>query len=438
MKKIQTLLTLVLLGVFLTCAAPTWAQASATDAPYILVFDRDNLPAAVEKLVLNAGGELLFWFPEVGIAAARANDANFASVVMLDVSVTDVGAAGRWSVPQTVMFSPEFDEPTEADIYYDAFQWDIRRVGADGAWDDGVSGSHDTVVAVLDTGIDASHPDLAPNVIFEACMQLAGPCAPGTYTHWHGTHVAGTVAAAFDGGKAVGVGPNLGLAAYQIFEPGGAGAYDPVIFWAVLNAASQGFDVINMSLGGYYWFPQTGGDGAAVWTAWNRVMNYATQMGVTIVASAGNGGADVNGALYHIPGDIPSVINVSATGIQPEPIFPQADFYDIPASYTNFGAAVDITAPGGECGDYCIWPYPGWYYYILSTMPGGGYAFAGGTSMASPHVAGAAGLVKDANPGLNARQVKAILKRSADKIGSRQLFGSGMLNVQDAVKAASK
>jgi subtilisin family serine protease len=251
--------------------------------------------------------------------------------------------------------------------------------------------------------------------------------------------VAGTVAAAFDGGRTVGVGPNLGIAGYQVFEDGGAGAWDGPIWWAIMDAADKGYEVINMSLGGYGFFDHTQGAGAAAWTAWNRVINYATKRGVTVVASAGNDGLDMNGSIHHIPGDLPGIINVAATGIQPFPVFPFEGFYDIQAFYSNFGAPVTLSAPGGDCGEEggCSGVPPSgypfyWHYFVFSTYPGG-YAWAAGTSMATPHVAGAAALIMDENPGIKPFAVRSILMETADDLGDRQIFGHGMLDVFEAV-----
>jgi subtilisin family serine protease len=445
MKKRYTIFILAILSIFLAFAAPVTAQANTAEAPFTIVFDRDNLPADVEGLVAVAGGELLFWFPEVGIAVANGDVGSFADSISADASVSEVGLSGMWSVPDVQVFAPTTLGPTVADNLYFPFQWHIRRIGADQAWANGNTGSHNTVVGIIDTGVENTHPDLAPNLVYEACVQLAGFCPPGTLTHWHGTHVAGTVAAAFDNGSVVGVGPDLGLAAYQVFEPGGSGAYDGPIWWSIIDAAYQGFQVINMSLGGYDSFGQSGGAAAASWTAWNRVVNYAVRNGVTIVASAGNAGVDVNGSLYHIPGDLSGIINVAATGIQPFPVFPQPDYFDIQAFYSNRGAAVTIAAPGGDCGEQggCSgvpdsgYPFY-WHYLVMSTYWGGSYAWSGGTSMASPHVAGVAGLVMDANPGLNPHQVRSILTRTADQIGSRLDFGHGIVDAAAAANVANK
>jgi len=419
--------------------------AAAPGAPLVLVFNRGRFPADVGGFVAAAGGTLLHSFPEVGLAVASGNDTGFSNRVLAGHAVQAVGPVGRWTAPGLTPLAPALGAPTSTDVGYGLYQWDIRRVGADQAWAAGFTGSHNTVVAIIDQGIDATHPDLSPNVVFQACIELAGICGDA-FRGDHGTHVAGTVAAAFDGGLAVGVGPDLGLAGYQVFETNGE-AWDPPIWWALLDAAERGFRVANMSLGGYAAFGQTRGFGAAVWTAWNRVIDYVVRKGVVVVASAGNEAVVVNGALYHLPGDLPGIINVAATGIEPYPFFPQPGAYDIRAFYSNTGAAVTLSAPGGDCGEVggCSGAtdsgYPVFYHYLVfSTIPlaSGAYAWMGGTSQATPHVAAAAGLMLDANPGLNPHQVAAVLTRTADPLGDRQAFGAGMLDVLEAVLTAAR
>ena len=426
MKRfISILFILALFVAFL----PTTAAAEGEPVRYTVVFNGSKVPKNAADMVADAGGELVMTLDEVGIGIAISNDINFVS--SLKGKVLAVDTEKFHALPFTSSFEEDFSGPQPIDVYYDWYQWDIRRVKADLAWADGITGSHDTVVAIIDTGIDFTHPDLAPNKVYEWCMQLAGPCSPGTITFYHGTHVAGTVAAAFGGGNTIGVGPNLGLAAYQVFEDGGDGAWDSVIWMAMLDVANQGFDVINMSLGGYAVMPN--GDSAS-WVAWNRVAQYVTLQGVTIVASSGNGNYDLNGPVAHIPSDLPSVISVGATGIRPEWQYPYPDSYDVRAFYSNYGASVTLSAPGGDLGpDDVAYPFPAVYYLVFSTYPGGSYAWAGGTSMAAPHVAGAAGLIKSVHPEYSPQQVAKVLKQTADSLGDRQLFGHGMLNIYEAV-----
>lgn len=182
-------------------------------------------------------------------------------------------------------------------------------------------------VAVLDTGVMDNHPDLRNQIAYFAatnyCRETGGPSQTPSYpkyTLWidfdhlnpqnpctpapnvlyeaHGTHVSGTVAAAFGGGRVVGVAPGVRLAAYKVFdryhytdpetgeEYDDVGAWDGPIFEAIVDAANRGFDVINMSLGGT--LDTRSREDVAAMVAWDRVMKYANRKGTVIVASAGN------------------------------------------------------------------------------------------------------------------------------------------------------
>ncbi|UCC71026.1 MAG: S8 family serine peptidase, partial [Gemmatimonadota bacterium] len=419
------------------------SDAGDSHGRYVIVFQK-KVPRKAAQIVADAGGELVGTLPEVGLGLATSSDPSFAESLRGVRAVHSVGVARFHALPETEVYVSE-NGPTPADVGYFNYQWDIRRVKADEAWNT-TTGSHNTVVGIIDTGIAWNHPDLGPNVVYAACYSVFSACMPYPSLHWHGTHVAGTVAAAFGGGRAVGVGPDLGLASYNVFEyvpDYGVVAFDWAIWMAMLDAAAQGFDVVNMSLGGYVVKPSSQQDVAA-WTAWNRIAHYVTRQGVTIVTSAGNAGVDLNGPVDHVPSDVTGVISTGATGIRPDPFYPQAGSDDVRASYSNYGAAVTLSAPGGDAGPDAV-SYPWWWYLVYSDYVVAdpscaatascpvGHAWAGGTSQAAPHVAGAAGLVKDMHPGLNPHQVIKILKQTAESLGNRQQFGHGMLDVNAAV-----
>jgi subtilisin family serine protease len=448
----KTKSALFVILTMLLAMLPVGTAAQAETVRYVVVFNGTSIPKGAAKDISKAGGELVESLPEIGVGIAVSDNPDFMRVVKRAPNIHSAGLERYQALPAPDLYELVENGPTGADWGYHIYQWDIRRVRADQAWEE-TTGSHDTVVAVIDTGIAWNHPDLGPNVVYAACYSvLLDPCTNYPSLHWHGTHVAGTVAAIFDGGAAVGVGPHLGLASYNVFEiipDFGLGAFDSAIWMAMIDAARENFDVINMSLGGYVVKPAAQQDVAA-WTAWNRVVDYVRNQGMIVVASAGNGNFNLNGPVDHIPSDLPGVISVGATGIRPNPIYPQEGAYDLRAFYSNLGAAVVISAPGGECGleDSCAVDQrpPNWYEYLVfstyvfldETCPATesctpGYAWSGGTSMASPHVAGAAGLVRDLNPKLNANQVRSILKRTAESLGDRQAFGHGMLDVYAAV-----
>jgi subtilisin family serine protease len=436
-------ITLVLAGLLAT-AVP--ADAARPRTRYVVVFNTKKIPAKAAKRIRAAGGKLVKRFPRVGVAIATSRDPRFAAALSAKGGVHSVGVERFFALPSTEAFVAADQPVPGADDGYFDYQWDIRRVNAHLAWDI-TTGSHDTVVAIIDTGIAWNHPDLAPNVVYTACFAIAPTCSPYPDLHWHGTHVAGTVAAAFGGGRAVGVGPDLGLASYNVFQQTKYGivAYDEAIWAAMLDAAAQGFDVINLSLGSYIVRSASPGD-VAVWTAWNRMTNYVSKQGVTIVASAGNEDRNLNGPVDHIPSDVSRIISVGATGIRPDPIYPRDRAYDVRASYSNYGAAVTLSAPGGDAGPGGTpWPFPGAYYLVFSdyvfvdptcaetaSCPVG-YAWAGGTSMSAPHVAGAAGLINEIHPDMNPNRVASLLKATAERIGKRQKFGHGLLDAFAAV-----
>jgi subtilisin family serine protease len=341
-------------------------------------------------------------------------------------------------------------DPTKALLYGE--QWNLRQVQADAAWAAGRVGSSDVTVAILDTGIDYLLPDLvgrvdlSRSVSFEPfddlITQIFFPGRhPSTDLHYHGTNVATQVAS--NAWAFAGVTSQTTLMSVKVCSAfGGCGGVVEGILYAIDNGA----DVINMSLGG--WFQKSAYPGMVA--AYNMIMNYAKQQGVTIVVAAGNDGNDLDtnhniaitdatGKIVdriHVPSffatfcDATHVICVSATRMN-----------DVSSSYTNYGrSAIDVAAPGGDGpypgnaeGDWvnALCPQTSFVYYCED-----GYNWFGvaGTSQATPHVAGLAALaVQDV--GRNPAQVRAYIRNSADAIGggNTPYFGKGRINVARAV-----
>ncbi|WP_223965897.1 S8 family peptidase [Thermus thermophilus] len=465
---------------------------------YLVVFKSETLPPGARAQVEREGARVLKALEPIGTLVVVADKAA-AERLARRPEVLAVGKEHRYSLPKTerVLVEDTYGAPTAADSLY-KYQWDIRRIKAPEVWRRvPLEVQARATVAVLDTGVMDNHPDLEGQITHFAatnyCQETGGPnntpsypkyslwidfdnfdpnslCTPAPYVMYeaHGTHVSGTVAAAFGGGRVVGVAPGVRLAAYKVFdryhytdpetgkEYDDVGAWDGPIFEAILDAADRGFDVINMSLGGTLYM-QSREDVAAM-VAWDRVMKYANRMGTVIVASAGNSAQNANGPVVHIPSDLPTVISVSATGTatplwqEPYPTdntLNAAPGEDVLAFYSNYGAAVDLAAPGGDCGldengqSWCFRPRnerPAGYRYhlILSTFivdentPA--YAWYAGTSMASPHVAAVAALVKALHKDWTPGQVRAHLKATAEDIGSRQLFGHGLVDADRAAR----
>ncbi|WP_256360171.1 S8 family serine peptidase [Mesobacillus boroniphilus] len=265
----------------------------------------------------------------------------------------------------------------------------------------------------------------------------------------HGTHVAGSIAAK---GRALGVGPDLKVASYRVFGPTG-GAATSHIAEALMTAADDNVDVVNMLLGGYDWFQDpeyATKDIVADVQLFNRAIQYAIKKGVTVVGSAGNNGVDLSspgkfsgddtGATHRSPSS-QTMIRVSAGGALKNLAF-----------YSNYGVGkIDIMAPGGDLGPNYD-PSTGLgrvnSYLALSTVPvlnankevtGHGYGYKGGTSMAAPKTAALAGVViaKHGKDKLTPAQVKAIIQNSAEdlfKPGYDEQTGHGLINAVNALK----
>lgn len=438
-------------------------SAMASDGRYIILMKNDGVSNALAADVEAAGGTLVGTLPQVGIAIATSSDADFAANASALRGVKQVGVEATHSVPNTFSAGSQAPEANGVTLLDAGLLWGIDRVHAPDAWDKGYTG-FGTTVAIIDTGVAWNHPDLAANVTAARCFTSAGTdggdftiggCNPYPEYSDHGTHVAGTTAAAFGGGV-VGVAPEAQIASYNTFEPiPGCGicTLSSSRWQAMIDAADSGFQIISMSLGSVR---QYGGQGtnelATFVAAEKRVANYVARQGAVIVAAAGNSALDLNGTIVHLPGDIPQIINVGATGIQQVPRYPFPAAYDIRAFYSNSGAALTLAGPGGDCGElFGCSGNPGtgygWFeYLILSSSVNAnpacaatfnclvGFGWKAGTSMATPHVSGVAALVRASKPGMNPNQVRARLKQTAEHIGSRQEFGHGMVRADWATE----
>ncbi|MEU4557986.1 S8 family serine peptidase [Actinoplanes sp. NPDC023936] len=288
--------------------------------------------------------------------------------------------------------------PTGSDPYRSQ-QWDFTKMNVANAWQRSTGSG--VTVAVIDTGVDAAHPDLAANTLsgYDAIADRAGVSTDG---NGHGTHVAGTIAAVTGNGVGVSaVAPDVKILPVKVLDANGSG-YMSDTAEGIVWAADHGAQVINMSLGS-----------TAKVTAVTNAVAYARSRGVTVVAAAGN--SRTSGSPISYPGADEGVIAVAATD--------SADRY---ASYSNAGGYVDVAAPGSG---------------IISTYPTarGMYANLNGTSMAAPHVAAVAALLKSYRSALTPDQIESLLEKSAVDLGGAGFdtdYGYGRIDAAAALAAA--
>jgi hypothetical protein len=260
-------------------------------------------------------------------------------------------------------------------------QWALEKVAAPAAW--GISTGQSVLIAVLDTGTDMDHTDLASKVRTDIDWDFANGDDDANDDHGHGTHVSGIAAAATDNGVGVaGMGWEGMILPLKMLCADGTGT-DADLAAAIHYAADSGADVINMSLGG----PSDEGCPAYVQGA----VDYAYAKGVVLVAAAGNHvGGEPNAEMC--PANCRHVLGVAATGRD-----------DSVGGYSNYGTHVSVAAPGSE---------------IYSTLMGDRYGYNGGTSMATPHVAGLAALLRDRFPSYTPDQIASAILDNAKDLGT--------------------
>lgn len=269
--------------------------------------------------------------------------------------------------------------------------WGMTKIQAEKVWAQGI-GDPKVRVAVVDTGIDHRHPDFGGRV--EKGYDFINNDADAMDDEGHGTHCAGTVAAGLGNGGVVGVAPGVGLVAVKVLSASGSGSFAGVAK-GVVYAADQGVEVISLSLGGG--FPSQ---------VLEDAVRYAIGKGCLVVAAMGNENTDDPS----YPAASPGVMAVGATISN-----------DLRASFSNYGQHISVAAPGGD-----IW----------STKLGGGFESLSGTSMATPHVAGLAALLKSSAPQLDAKGLRQRIEASADDLGAQgfdPMFGHGRIRADRAV-----
>lgn len=474
-KVFSVFLSFVFLLSFFPSVFGEKTLARAKEQYYSVVFNSNSIPADFAAQIKGLGGEVVYTVPDIGFAQVKAQSSDFSKIKGL----TNISTAN----PSLSLKLPKLQRIKAAQVYPEeralwAQQWDIKRITNDGASYELGTGSHDVVVGIIDSGIDRDHPDLVKNLLpgsknfvpaggFQG-LEPKETGDPGAFDDLdgHGTHVAGSIAANV---AMVGVAPDTGIRAYRVFGTNAA-----EIAWildAIVTAANDDVDIISMSLGGFnvkgqvfYVDPVTGkkenlGNNVAEFEGFKRAVKYATDKGSLVVAAAGNEslngtnkkevtnflnemyaeeGISFVGAGFEVPGSIPGVVTVSATGPN-----------DVLANYSNYGPGfIDIAAVGGDLRLYEQYAAEGRLdEYMekalfqqelnLSTGLNGAYFWGAGTSMATPKVSAVAALLIDKHGRMDPRELEKLLyKEAVDPVRGQEkkYFGNGHLNAYKALQ----
>ncbi|WP_030272550.1 S8 family peptidase [Streptomyces sp. NRRL B-24484] len=482
-RLLQLLLAMLLVALVVGGAVPYVSGAGRAYLSYLVLAERQDadgasLAAAEARAV---GGRVVQGYPQIGAVLAYASG-GFAQRLRERPGIAAVGATRTATVPSPPgpLSGADFRPANEAAAAADNAQgglsdpaeqddWNLAMIGAGDPQSDSAAllrtpaadraqpaaaptaaALRGVLVAVLDSGVDDTHPDLRDAVDPRASVSCADGRPDARYGAWrpdegvsesgHGTHVAGIVGAARDGRGVTGVAPGVRIAAVRLLGPLGQ-YYTENIVCGMLWAADHGARAINDSYFADPWkynCPEDP-DQAALTQAVARAVAYAQKRGSVVVASAGNDGQDLTAdrddrrspndrtsgppqdrhlgtECIRLPGELPGVVTVSAV-----------DRSGVPAGYTNYGG-VTIAAPGGD-------PDGGVDGAIVSDWPGDRYAALAGTSMAAAHVTGAVAVVAAEHPGWGPDRITDALESAAaancppgpDTCGDRRFYGAGLL-----------
>ncbi len=440
----QRLLTVLAIAAVATGLLPAVASATDSGSPqnYVVLYKSTPSPKGDGTAIAKAGGTIVADYRAIGVVIARSSNPNFAGAMRATYGVDGVASTAGYATQVE-------DDQLDASQVVDAIntpvtdsseplwglQWDMPLMHVDTAHAI-TGGSSSVLVGDIDTGLDFTHPDLAPNysAADSADCTSGAPTAlgAGNDVNGHGTHTAGTIAAAANGIGIVGVAPGVKIAGIK----GGndAGFFFPeAVVCSFMWAASRHMQVTNNSYFADPWLFNCANDATqrAIWKAEQRAISYAQSNGVVVVSAAGNQAddmahptqdvtspdnttavtRDVTNACKVVPAEVPGVVTVSATGPTGMKSF-----------YSSYGTGVvDVAAPGGDSRNIDGTANG----RVLSTYPaanacarlvvdnGAHYCYLQGTSMASPHVAGLAALIWSTHPRATAGKVAALIGSTA-------------------------
>ncbi|MER7893911.1 S8 family serine peptidase [Micromonospora sp. NPDC094482] len=481
-KTLAAASTLTLgIGLAVTAGVAPSASAAGAENTFLVLAPQGAGTERAAARVAAAEGSVVASYDQIGVLVVRSTNPAFA---------TAVAGAGVESVAATTGLGTALDEgetvqvaaadatnvtadPTGEPLF--GQQWDMPMIGVPQAHAIN-AGSPDVLVGVLDSGISSSHPDLASQIAKDKSTSCVGGVTDTTEAAWnpttsdHGTHVAGTIAAAVNGVGVTGVAPGVKVAAVKVVNDDGY-IFPEAAVCGFVWAAEHGMQVTNNSYFIDPWEFNCRNDARQrpVWQAVQRAIRYSQSKGVLNIASAGNSNVDlahkfvdagspnngtpevreINNACVDLPAESPGVLTVSAVAPTGKKSY-----------YSSYGlGVVDVTAPGGDSRFRTGGVSPTTTDQILSTTFNtatrtNGWGWKQGTSMASPHATGVAALALSAHPGMTPGQLASFLERTAEALpceegvweprpgfpatcsgGKRNSFyGAGMVSAYNVVK----
>src|SRR3954466_4860911 len=384
-------LSRLLVGAAVIAATGMSVPTAATAAPagttgptetYLVLFKGSSSPADAASIVSRAGGTVVANYSKIGVLVARSDNTAFGQTVRANNKVegadatTDFATKLEPAAADAAQPGPLPNAPATDDDTLSSFQWDMRQMHTPEAHE--ITGGSPAVVAgTIDTGVDYRHPDLRQNISdADSANCLSGAPVQGSAAanddNGHGTHTAGTIAAASNGHGIVGVAPNVKVAGIKAGNSEGF-FFPEAVICAFMWAGTTHVDVTNNS---YFADPfeyncRNDPVQRAIWKAEQRAIRYAMNQGVTVVAAAGHAADDpshpstdvtspdfppgseqeraITNACVVVPLEISGVVGVSATGSTTQDTSAGQYPDNLKSFYSSYGvSAVDVTAPGGD------------------------------------------------------------------------------------------